>query len=228
MEPKFDTKEDLEKWMQSYVASMADTKPSAEVEVKDKSSTLQKEMIQRVPIFSGQTKSDHIPFSVWFYEMQCPVKERHYSEAAILNAARRSLRGDTSKVAVRLGTEVTLSQLMNKMKRLYGDRESGEELLAKFYSTSQDEDESVVAWSCRLEDLMDSATQAGHFTRQTSQETLRSKFWSGLKHPLKELSSHKFDQIKDYENLTVKVRKIENSLPEAESQSKSKGSVNAL
>ena len=56
---------------------------------------------------------------------------------------------------MRLETEVTLSQLMNKMKRLYGDIESGEELLAKFYFVSQDE--AVVAWPCRLEDFMDSA-----------------------------------------------------------------------
>ena len=115
---------------------------------------------------------------------------------------------------------------MNKMKPLYGDIESGEELLAKFYSASQDEDESVVAWSCRLEDFMDSAIQAGHFTRQTSQDTLHGKFWSGFKYPLKELSSHKFDQIKDYENLLVEIRKIENSLPEVASQSKLKRRVN--
>ena len=47
--PKFDAKEDLENWMKSYVASMADTKPSIDVEVKDKPSTLQKELIPRVP-----------------------------------------------------------------------------------------------------------------------------------------------------------------------------------
>jgi len=98
------------------------------------------------------------------------------------------------------------------MKQLYGTIDSGEELLARFYSAIQGPDEGVVQWSCRLEDLMEPAIQAGHFNRETAKEPMRNKFWGGLKHPLKELSSHKFDQVKKYEDLLVEVRKIEKSL----------------
>jgi hypothetical protein len=211
--PKFDTKEDFVKWMKEYVQMEAaenipDVKPVVPAE-----HFMKKELLPKIPIFSGSTpaKSDHVPFEVWHYELQCLIKQKRFSEQAILNAARLSLRGDASKVAVRLGTDVTTGQLVEKMKHLYGTIDSGEELLARFYSATQTPTETVVEWSCRLEDLMAPAIQAGHFTRETSQEPLRNKFWGGLRHPLKELSSHKFDRIEIYEDLLVEVRKIEKS-----------------
>lgn len=217
VKPKFDSKEDFIGWMKQFVesqedATSVDAKPGASADTSTPS-VFKKETLPRVPVFSGSTplKSDHVPFDVWHYELQCLVKQKQFSTNAILNAARFSLRGEASKVAVRLGTEVTVEQLMCKMKRLYGTVETGEELLAKFYSASQQSQESVVQWSCRLEDLMDSAIQAGQFKRETCQEALRGKFWSGLRHPLKELSSHKYDMIKDYETLLVEIRKIESA-----------------
>ena len=219
--PKFDSKEDFIGWMKAFIDAQGDVKPEASGNPpgsENASLTLKKELLPRVPVFSSSsTKSDHVPFEVWYYELQCLVKQKHYSNSAILNAARLSLRGEASKVAVRLGTEVTVAELMNKMKHLYGAIESGEELLAKFYSAAQEADERVVTWSCRLEDLMDAALQAGHFQRDSYKEVLRNKFWSGLKHPLRELASHKFDRIADYEELLVEVRKLENSLPKQES-----------
>jgi hypothetical protein len=212
--PKFDTKEDFVSWMKTYIASQDVDSKEVKPEAVASDGIFKKELLPRVPIFSGNvSKSDHVPFEVWYFEIQCLVKQKHYSPNAILNAAHLSLRGEASRVAVRLGTEITIEQLMTKMKHLYGNVDTGEELLAKFYSASQTSEESVVQWSCRLEDLMDSVIQAGHFTRDSSAETLRSKFWSGLKHPLRELSSHKFDNIKNYEDLFVEVRKIESSLP---------------
>ena len=225
--PKFDTKEDFVSWMREYVTSNPIGEAASRVKQEESSHTLKKELLPRIPVFSGcLVKSDHVPFEVWYYELECLVKQKRYSESAILNAARLSLRGDASKVAVRLGTEVSVNELMRKMKNLFGNIESGEELLAKFYSASQTDEESVVAWSCRLEDLMDFAVQAGYFARDTYKETLRSKFWNGLKHPLRELCSHKFDQINDYESLLVEVRKIESSLPKDSSKPKTSARVN--
>jgi hypothetical protein len=218
--PKFDSKDDFIKWMREFISaqdSAAEVKPDGSVLVAaqgNNSTGITKEVLPRVPIFSGSTptKSDHVPFEVWYHELQCLLKQKKYSTQTILNAARLSLRGEASKVAVRLGTEATVEQLIEKIRHLYGSVDSGEELLAKFYSANQTKDETVVQWSCRLEDLMAAALQAGHFAGDSSREVLRSKFWGGLKHPLRELSSHKFDQIADYEKLLVEVRKIENSL----------------
>ena len=229
--PKFDSKEDFVAWMETYVKSLnreGQTVKTEETSVADAAATpslVKKELLPRIPIFSGTcpVKSDHVPFEVWHYELQCLVKQKRFSEQSILNAARLSLRGDASKVAVRLGTDVTVQQLVDKMKNLYGTIDSGEELLARFYSASQEPTESVVQWSCRLEDLMEPAIQAKHFNRETAKEPMRNKFWGGLKHPLKELSSHKFDRIDVYEDLLVEVRKIEKSLETESNLSKSKG-----
>ena len=226
IKPKADTKDDLVTWMRQYVTSLGDptSDVGAKVAAQDNKMKVtesgatnmvtQKEILPRIPIFSGSTplKSDHVPFEVWHYELQCLVKQKRFSDQAILNAARLSLRGDASKVAVRLGTDATISELIEKMRYLFGTIDSGEELLARFYAAVQTENETVVQWSFRLEDLMEPAIQAGLFTRDSAKEAMRSKFWSGLKHPLRELSNHKYDQIKDYEHLLVEVRKLEKSL----------------
>ena len=212
--PKFDTKEDFVKWMKEYLGALDDTKDLQEVKPNTSGITephLKKELLPKIPIFSGAipAKQDHVPFEVWHYELKCLIQQKRFSEAAILNAARMSLRGDASRVAVRLGTEVTLQQLVDKMKHLFGTIDSGEELLARFYSATQTPDESVVAWSCRLEDLMETAIQEQKFTRESSKEPLRNKFWGGLRYPLRDLASHKYDSVTDYDELLVEVRKIE-------------------
>ena len=214
--PKFDNKEDFINWMREYLSSQASESVSSEGTkatvdtVKHESSTV-KPHLPRVPIFSGSVpmKADHVPYEVWNYELQCLLQGKQYSPEAILNAARLSLRGEASRVAVRLGTEATITELMDKMKRLYGSVEVGHQVLANFYSATQNSDESVVQWSFRLEELMDQAIQSGQFKRAESQEALRSKFWNGLKPALKDLSGHKFDTIQSYETLLVEMRKLE-------------------
>lgn len=43
---------------------------------------------------------------------------------------------------------------------------------------------------------------------QTS-DMLRTKFWTGLRRDIKDVSGHKFDSIKDYDKLLIAVRQIE-------------------
>ena len=237
--PKFDSKQDFIDWMKSYIASQGDS-PSEDAKPPQKSEVTQpqmsqpsKEVLPRIPVFSGATlsKADHASFEVWNDEIKCLIKEKRYTPESILHAARLSLRSEASRVAVRLGTEVTIEQLIDKMRHLYGTVEAGEDLLANFYSAAQKDDETVVQWSCRLEDLLEEAIQADKFNRKDSQIALKNKFWNGLRRPLRELSGYKFDQNLSYEDFMVEVRKIERShapdLPKASKPSKPSGRVHA-
>ena len=232
--PKFDNKDDFINWMRSFIAQQdGDASGSQGVDSKvtlqpavitpdpikltsDNRCILQsvKEQLPRIPIFSGASpaKADHVPFEVWSYEIECLIKEKRYTAESVMHAARLSLRGEASRVAVRLGTDANINQLVEKMKHLYGTVEEGVDLLAKFYSAMQREEESVVDWSCRLEDLWEDVLQAGLLDRKVTNDTLKNKFWNGLKHPLHELAGYKFDQELDYEKFLVEVRKIERNL----------------
>ena len=145
--PKFDSKEDFVNWMRDYVKSLDENETQAEAnEGQEQKPDVsggadvqpKKELLPKIPLFSGDppVKSDHVPFEVWQFEVQCLITQKRFSQAAILNAARLSLRGDASKVAVRLGTDVTLTQLVTKMEHLYGVIDSGEDMLARFYSAT--------------------------------------------------------------------------------------------
>lgn len=217
VKPKADTKEDLVQWMNSFVDTQReggapqlkkeDQKPTV-------TNTVVKENTPRIPIFSGAapTKAEHVAFEVWQYEVNCLVRGKRYSEEVILQAMRQSLRGEASKVAVRLGEEVTVDQLLQRMRNLYGSVSVGQDVLAAFYSAHQEKDENVVTWSCRLEDLMQQAIVEKKFDVKDRNEALRAKLWSGLRQEFREISGHKYDSIDDYDKLLVELRKIEKDM----------------
>ena len=184
VKPKADSKEDLVQWMSGYVAQAGVDEAQGGNEVKPQvqqasvvQNTVVKENIPRIPIFNGaaQTKAEHVPFEVWQYEVNCLMGSKRYSEAVILQAMRQSLRGDASKVAVRLGENVTVAQLLERMRNLYGSVSVGQDVLAAFYSAEQDQDENVVAWSCRLEDLMQQAIVENKLDVADRNDALRAK-----------------------------------------------------
>ena len=106
----------------------------------------------KVVVFSGDESKDAV-YDLWRYEVMSMVKEKTYSLPVIMNAARKSLRGEAARVVMRLGENVTLDDLIYKLDCIYGNVESVEMLLAKFYSASQEDGESVSSWACRLEDM---------------------------------------------------------------------------
>ena len=65
---------------------------------------------------------------MWRYEVDCLIKEK-YSEEAIAQAIRRSLRGDAGKVAMRLGPEAKIKDILDKMGSTSRSLERGEKNL---------------------------------------------------------------------------------------------------
>jgi len=233
IKPKADTKQDFLQWMSAVSAAQGD---DGEVEVKQEdakpqlANTIVKENTPRIPIFTGAapTKAEHVAFEVWQYEVKCLVRSKRYSEEVILHAMRLSLRGEASKVAVRLGETVTVEQLLQRMRNLYGNVYVGQDVLAAFYSAHQEKDETVVAWSCRLEDLMQQAIVAKKLSVTDRDEALRAKLWSGLRKEFREISGHKYDSINEYDKLLVELRKIEKDLIGiTDGKAKSKAQVHA-
>ena len=74
--------------------------------------------IPRISIFSGNSKGA-TQFDLWQYEVQCLKK--HYDELIVLQAIRRSLRGEASKALLCLGHEASVDDIVLKLNSIYGD-----------------------------------------------------------------------------------------------------------
>lgn len=62
-----------------------------------------------------------------------------------MQAIRRSVRGEASRILMRLGTGVDIETILEKFESVYGTVDTKEELLAKFYSAKQGESEDITA-----------------------------------------------------------------------------------
>lgn len=70
------------------------------------------------------------------------MRDRACHKDLLLQSARNSLKGESSRLAMHLGEDATLEDILQKLERVYGTVESGMTLLQQFYNCRQ-EDETV-------------------------------------------------------------------------------------
>lgn len=169
---------------------------------------------QRIPQisqFSGENLKGDVEFEVWKYEVSCLLRDGIYSESAVLEAVRRSLKGKARTVLLHLGEWATMPEIMREMEGIYGIVSSSEELKEQFYSATQREGESVVDYSLRLEHLLCSYKM--DLDRETRNDMLRTRLWSGLRdQELKNVSRFKYETERSYTQLRKVLRQIEQEL----------------
>lgn len=66
---------------------------------------------------------------------------------------------------MRLGTNVSLEKMIEKMDSIFGEIYEGVSVMTEFYSASQKDEENVTTWSCRLENILEKAIQMGKVNR---------------------------------------------------------------
>ena len=165
----------------------------------------------RISTFSGDKKSD-VSYDLWKYEVICLMKESK-TEESILQAVRRSVRGEAANVIMRLGVGASIHDILHKMDSIYGNVLEQEDVLAEFYSAQQKDDESCSAWSCRLEEILNTAVRLGKVSTRSTNDMLRTMFYKGMKQHLKDLCGYLYHSIHDFDMLRVEVRKIEMDHP---------------
>ncbi|XP_069113071.1 uncharacterized protein [Argopecten irradians] len=227
LNPELESKDAAAKWLADLIAGGAKSKvmkqemdvPPLPVDDQGQGhrenivspSTSSSYYVPKISIFSGspQVPNGEVSFEQWIYEVEMLQREAVYKEQAIFQAVRRSLRGEAAKTARRLGSAVTLQQVLDKISGNYGDIAASEDLLATFYSAKQTDTETVTSWASRLEDILDKARTRCSLTQPQIADMLRTKFWRGLKKSLRDVTGHKFDSIMDYDKLRIAVRQIE-------------------
>jgi hypothetical protein len=78
--------------------------------------------------------------------VECLISVGVHTADTIHQALRRSLRGEDSRIAMRLGPGVSTKTVLDKLTSVYGPVEVTESLMAHMYSARQREGENVSAW----------------------------------------------------------------------------------
>lgn len=105
----------------------------------------------RVSFFSGEQDGKDCSYPQWRYEVDGLLQDRFYSESAILQGVRHSLKGMAAGVVRSMGN-VAVIDILSKMDELVGNILATESLLEQFFSCKQEEHESITAWACRLDE----------------------------------------------------------------------------
>lgn len=151
-----------------------------------------------------------------------------YPAPVVIQTIRRSLRGIAADVLLHLGQDVSVTSILDKMDSMFGNILQPESILETFFSAKQTETESVTAWACRLEHLLEQLRQQQQnhqtATRDTNaEEMLRRKFFSGLHSgPVQAALRHKLDSDASYKDLLVSARTVEMELQGAKKKATSR------
>lgn len=166
----------------------------------------------RLENFSGDItgSKNESTFDVWKFQVERLVKSG-YSEAAIRNAIDRSLKGTAMRIVIRLGTDATVKQILDKLQKIFGPVDKEEKIMAEFYSARQQQGEDVVSWGCRLEEILNRALDTGKVATSEVNGKLAAMFYEGLRPELQDICGHLQRSITDFDELRVAVREVEYS-----------------
>ena len=92
---------------------------------------------------------------------------------------------------------------------MYGNAANRVDILKELYGAEQCNDEDVISWNCRLEDIIGRARDMRAIHPSEVKRMLHDILWNGLRKDLKDASGHKYDSIKDFDSLRVAIRQIE-------------------
>ncbi|XP_025110112.1 uncharacterized protein LOC112573741 [Pomacea canaliculata] len=197
VKPTADTSADLQQWAAGYAATRDGVETAPLIASGPQT--------PRLPPFSGG-KND-TALDLWKYELMC-LRGR-YTDAVVLEAVRRSLRGEAARVAMRLGPHATLNELLQKVDSIFDLVVCDQDLLGSFYTARQEAGENVTQWRCRIEDILTQALGARLIERRAYNETLRCRLWGGLRQPLKDRTAYKFEMESDVDALFRSLRQAE-------------------
>lgn len=112
---------------------------------------------------------------------------------------------------MRLGTNVSLEKMIEKMDSIFGEIYEGVSVMTEFYSASQKDKENVTTWSCRLENILEKAIQMGKVNRHEADSMLSFMLLKGLRPQLRAIHSIHYvkDKCTSFDQLRVALRKLE-------------------
>ncbi|XP_041349398.1 modulator of apoptosis 1-like [Gigantopelta aegis] len=171
--------------------------------------------VPKIHQFSGDDppQKGDVSFNEWRFEIQCLLADPDMTPSVVLQAVRRSLKSTARKMLISLGERAGVEDILSKLDILFGDVVTNGMIMQEFFNAFQKKDESVTAFGCWLESMLQLAIDYHCLDRNSKNDLLRHKFWISLKSDqLKSQTRHKYDTIKEYDELMREIRQVEKEL----------------
>ena len=163
----------------------------------------------RLPSFSGDVKSE-VSYRIWRAEVRGLQSDVHLAPAALLQLIRRSLKGMAAECLVQLGDLVSVDEVIAYFDEIFGEVLTPEQILGKFYVSSQEARESVAAWGCRLREILSRCPDPFYYEGEQAEAMIRQKFWSGMRNEkVKTAIRHLVDRGASFSELMIAARRVE-------------------
>lgn len=172
----------------------------------------------KLSFFYGEENKGDVTWTTLKFEIESLISEGVFSEEQILLGIRRSVKGTASDIVRRLGTGVTPREIIKKLDSTYGNIESKESIMRKFYSCTQGSD-PVNIYASKLEEIYSQAITLGAISRG-SDEILKQVLYQGLNVELKHIAQYKNDIITDYDRFKIELRKLESEMKSPDTDKK--------
>lgn len=171
--------------------------------------------------FFGEEGKGDVSWKTFKYEIEALRSQEFFTPEQIAIGIRRATKGAASDKVRRMGPEVSLDEMMKKLERDYGNIESKETILMKFYTCSQKSNETLESYSSRAEELFEQAISLGAL-RRSDTITLKGKLHAGLNKELKHMSMYLMQGDMEYDAFKIELRRLETTLVQ---EAETKGSV---
>ena len=171
--------------------------------------------IPKLTFFSGEEPipKGETSYREWRYEVDCYMQDPEMQEHTLISSIRRSLRGTAKSIVIPLGEKATVEEMLQKLDTLFGDISTNEMIMQEFFNSYQKENETVAAFGCRLETMLQTAVDHGYLQKESKNDMLRHKFWQSLSsEKLKSQTRHKYDTIFNFDILLREIRMVEKQL----------------
>ena len=165
----------------------------------------------RISTFSGVVPppKNEASFSQWVHEVKDAMGR--FPEATVRNWITRSLRGAPAELVRGLGPNPAVETVLKKLHTMHGAVAPLDVLMRRLFNISQNKGEHVSQFATRLETTINNIQRdhPGQLTRATIQNSLRDRFYQGLKKAYKDSLRYLYAAKAPYEDILTAARAAE-------------------
>ena len=168
----------------------------------------------KLSTFYGEDNKGETTWETFKYEVTSLLTEHTFNKEQILLGIRRSVKGNAADILRRLGPGGSLDDVIGKFESTFGNIETKESILRKFYSCQQQANENINTYTTRLEEIYSQAVSLEALPKDDM--ILQRVLFHGLTTDIKHIATYKNDTIQDYDKFKIELRKIEADLKSTE------------
>ena len=165
----------------------------------------------RISTFSGTVPppKNEATFSQWVYEVKDALGR--FPEATVRNWITRSLRGVPAELVRGLGPNPAVETVLRKLHTMHGAVAPLDVMMRRLFNISQNKGEHVSRFATRLETTLNNiqCDHPGQLTQATIQNSLRDRFYQGLKKAHKDSLHYLYAAKAPYEEILPAARAAE-------------------